>query len=436
MDRYITWVRLGSYLLAGGTATLLASPAFAAEESANPTVLQLAAGEEGGEGEGGEGEGGEGGGPVEHYSLSSTDPNAFAYDAKAEIEGYADLVHESYELAYREAGKLEAAVDTLLADPSEATLAAARNAWINARPAYLMTETFRFYDGPIDVSSEGGDGPEGRINAWPMNEAVIDYVEGGEEGGLINDAGVEITEESILANDQVNDEADVTTGWHAIEFLLWGQDLSDTGPGQRPASDYLAGQGNNDRRRAYLLAVTGQLADDLHDLTEEWEAGEGGNYRETFLALPPREAIGRIMNGMAQLAGFELASERLAVALDSGAQEDEHSCFSDNTHIDHIHDLRGIRNVWFGSVEGYQFPGLIDLATKVDPVAAALVTARLNAAEAAVNALDRPFDRILASPAGSATRLEAERAVTALGDLAEALKELGNKLGVLVIIGG
>jgi len=436
MSAHVTWVRLGSYLLAGGTATLLATPSLAADEAASPTLLQYAASEEGGEG--GEGEGGEGGGPVEHYSLSSTDPNAFKYEAKAEIEGYADLVHESYELAAHEAEKLEAAVDALLADPSEATLAAARNAWINARPAYLMTETFRFYDGPIDVSSEGGDGPEGRINAWPMNEAVIDYVEGAQEGGLINDASIEISEESILANDQVNDEADVTTGWHAIEFLLWGQDLNDLGPGQRPASDYVAGQGNNDRRRAYLKIVTHRLVEDLEDLGDQWGGGgEGGsNYRATFLALPEREAIGRIVNGMAQLAGFEMASERIAVALDSGTQEDEHSCFSDNTTFDHIYDLRGIRNVWFGSAGDKQYPGLIDVATRVDPVAAALVTARLNAAENALEAIDRPFDRVLASPAGSPARQEAERAVTALGDLAQALHDLGAKMGVLVVVGG
>jgi putative iron-regulated protein len=142
------------------------------------------------------------------------------------------------------------------------------------------------------------------------------------------------------------------------------------------------------------------------------------------------------MNGMAQLAGFEMASERIAVALDSGTQEDEHSCFSDNTNADHIYDLQGIRNVWFGTVDGEQFPGMIDVATRVDPVAAALVTARLNAAAAALDAIDRPFDRVLASPAGSASREEAERAVKALGDLAHALQEMGNKMGVLVVVGG
>jgi len=64
-------------------------------------------------------------------------------------------------------------------------------------------------------------------------------------------------------------EANVSTGYHAIEFLLWGQDLNGTGPGasQRPASDFMAGAGctggNCDRRRAYLMAATDLLIADL-----------------------------------------------------------------------------------------------------------------------------------------------------------------------------
>jgi putative iron-regulated protein len=431
MSAHRTWVRIGSYLLAGGAATLLAGAA-SGEEAARlaPGALQLG---EAGEG----GEGGEGGGAPSQYAIDSTDPKAFDYDATATLAGYADLVHASYARATGEAEKLEAAVAALLADPGEATLAAARYAWLNARPAYLETETFRFYDGPIDVDfASGGEGPEGHVNAWPLNEAVIDYVAGAPAGGIVNDPSVALTAESILALDQAADEADVTTGWHAIEFLLWGQDLSASGPGARPASDFLAGQGNNDRRRLYLQTVTGMLVDELAALRAQWAAGEPGNYRARFLALPPREALGRVMNGMAQLAGFEMAAERLAVALDSGLQEDEHSCFSDNTHVDHIHDLRGIRNVWFGSVGGQQFPGLVDLALAVDPVAALMVTARLNAAEAALADIDRPFDQVLASPAGSPARQEAEQAVAALIDLAEALRQMGARLGVLVIVGG
>ena len=138
-------------------------------------------------------------------------------------ESYADLVGASYQAAVSAAQALDQAVDELLAAPSEDTLNAARQAWVKARQPYLQTEVFRFYDGPIEEI-------EGRINAWPMNEAAIDYVKDDPKAGLIN-SDKDLTPEAIIGANQADDEANVTTGWHAIEFLLWGQDFSAEGPG-------------------------------------------------------------------------------------------------------------------------------------------------------------------------------------------------------------
>src|SRR5690606_27774142 len=120
-------------------------------------------------------------------------------------------VHASYATAATGAAALAAAIDALLADPTDETLAAARAAWVAARPAYLVTEAFRFYDGPIEDI-------EGQINAWPMNEAFIDYVDGNPDAGIINDPSVEISMATLLVNNQSSDESDVTLGWHAVEF--------------------------------------------------------------------------------------------------------------------------------------------------------------------------------------------------------------------------
>ncbi|MGE0154895.1 MAG: imelysin family protein [Reyranellaceae bacterium] len=427
------WVGVGAYLLtsaAGGQladhdfkpAKLLFSPAFAA------------GGEGGEQGEGGEG--GEGGGVPETYKLNSTDPNAFNFDAKPQIAAYATLVHESYKASHAAAVAMQKSIDAFLANPTAANLARARFAWINARIPYLQTETFRFYDGPIDFADaeKKEEGPEGHINAWPLNEAFIDYVKGKPNSGLINDPKVKLTAAAILEKDQVSDEADVTTGWHAIEFLLWGQDLSATGPGDRKADDYLPGKVTNDRRRLYLRTVTQMLVGDLAGLVQAWEPGKPDNYAAKFAALDPREALGRIITGMAMLAGHELMSERLAVALDSGDQEDEHSCFSDTTRNDFIYNTRGIRNVWFGDVGSYDGAGLDELLGKVDPALNARIIGLLNRAEAAVAALPQPFDQVLASSKGSPERKVAEAAVVAFKELASGLKEAGAKLGVLISV--
>jgi len=426
------WVGVGAYLLTGATGAQLTDQNF------TPAKLLFspayAAGEGGEKGEGGEG--GEGGGIPDTYKLNSTDPNAFNFDAKPQVVAYSTLVYESYKASHAAAVTLQKSIDAFLANPTAVTLARARFAWMNARIPYLQTETFRFYDGPIDFAdaAKNEEGPEGHINAWPLNEAFIDYVKGKPNSGLINDGKVKLTAAAILEKDQASDEADVTTGWHAIEFLLWGQDMSATGPGDRKASDYTPGKGNNDRRRLYLKTVTGMLVDDLAGLVKAWEPGKSDNYAAKFAALDQREALGRIITGMAMLAGHELMSERLAVALDSGDQEDEHSCFSDTTRNDFIYDVRGIRNVWFGDVGSYNGAGIDELLGKVDPALNAKVIGLLNRAEAAVAALPQPFDQVLASPKGSPERKTAEEAVAAFRDLAAALKDAGGKLGVLISV--
>jgi putative iron-regulated protein len=406
------WTGLGIAAVAGTLQSHAGDLDKAVE--ASPLLLAQAAGE------GGEG-GGEGAGTVTStYALNSTDPKAFNYDAQPQIGAYVNLVERSYKDSVAGAEALAKSVDALLAVPSEESLAAARKAWIDARPAYLKTEAFRFYDGPIDAR-------EGNINAWPMNEAFIDYVEGDLKAGLINDRDAKLDVEALADLNQKDDDKNVTTGWHAIEFLLWGQDLSATGPGNRPYTDFVVGEDNNDRRRIFLKLTTDRLVKDLDAVLEGWESDEKGNYREKFLGLPPREALGRMVNGMAILAGFEFMSERLAVALDSGDQEDEHSCFSDTTKQDFIYDLAGIKQVWTGAK-------LNELVASQDKALADRIDSFFADAETKVNALGDPWDKVLATPKGSAERKAAEDLVTALQNLGSGMTDVGKKLGVLVLI--
>ena len=157
--------------------------------------------------------------------------------AKSVIEHYADGVYATYQNSLEQATTMKAAIDAFVAAPSQATLDAAKQAWIDARDDYGISEAFRFYGGPIDDEKTG---PEGQINAWPLDEAYIDYVEGKPDSGIIADvAGTpEITADVLAGRNEEGGETNIATGWHAIEFLLWGQDLSATGAGTRPFTDY------------------------------------------------------------------------------------------------------------------------------------------------------------------------------------------------------
>lgn len=351
------------------------------------------------------------------------------------IEGYAELVYRNYQDSHQQAALLGEAIEEFLAQPNEATHQAAKQAWIEARQSYLQTEAFRFYEGPIDFidPATGEEGPEARINAWPMNEAFIDYVRDNPDSGIINDKSLDVSIETILENDQVTDEADVTTGWHAIEFLLWGQDFNAEGPGERSFEDFIPDRDNNDRRRTYLQLVTAQLIDDLSFLENEWKPN-ANNFRAEFIAGDPKESMSKILTSLATLSAFEMSSERMAVPLDSGNQEDEHSCFSDTTHQDFIFNAKGIENVYFGDYGDYDGPGFDELMAQLDPGIHQTVVSALTQTREAVANINDPFDRVLASPPGSEAREEVEAAITAFEDQAEAFQALGEVLGVDVEI--
>jgi len=349
------------------------------------------------------------------------------------VERYADLLLANYRAIEDGVVDLQSAVETFVASPSAATHQAAKDAWLAARPAYQESEMARFYDGPID---DPVDGPEGQINAWPLDERYVDYVEGAPDSGIVNDpAGFpEITAEVIAGANEVGGEANVATGWHAIEFLLWGQDLSADGPGVRPFTDYVTdGSGtvaNQDRRGRYLQVATALLLADVRSLIEEWEPGRPGSFRAAFRAADPADALGRIMTGMGTLSGGELAGERMSVAFETRDQEDEHSCFADNTHVDHRHNQIGIMNAYFGRFDGTDGPGIDDLLRQADPALEATLSSQLAASLAAIEAIPRPFDQAIQGTDDAPGRQAVAVAIDALFDQTDSIAAAAEALGL------
>lgn len=343
---------------------------------------------------------------------------------------YAQLVHAGYSDSLQSAQAMQKAINRLLAQPSAESLAAARKAWLHARDFYGQTEAFRFYDGPIDSE----DGPEGRINAWPMDESYVDYVVGNDTAGIINDRKQPITAEALSELNEKDGEENIATGWHAIEFLLWGQDLSATGPGARPHTDFVNGKkANADRRRQYLQVVTDLLIKDLRDVQAAWAPNAKGNYRAEFVA-GGNESIRKIFVGLGSLSRGELAGERLEVALASQDQEDEHSCFSDNTHNDAIANVKGIENVWLGQYQRLdgkllRGPGLRDLVAASNPALAQETTAHIRASVAATQQTPAPFDQAIQGERSAPARAKVQAVIDSLiqqsKDLAASAQAVG-----------
>jgi putative iron-regulated protein len=323
---------------------------------------------------------------------------------------YADIAQAAYGDSLDTARTLKLAVDAFLTEPTDDNLRAARAAWIAARIPYMQTEAFRFGNAIVDDW-------EGRVNSWPLDEGLIDYVsssygtESAENdlytanvianktliiGGKKLDTS-KITKELLADHLQEAGgvEANVATGYHAIEFLLWGQDLNGTGPGNgnRPASDYdvkKCTNGNCERRAEYLRAATELLVDDLAWMAAQW--APGGEARKHIMDGSDEAGLTEIMTGLGSLSYGELAGERMKLGLMIHDPEEEHDCFSDNTHASHFFDALGIRNVYLGTyrradrslVTG---PRISDLVKAKSPEVDAEVRAKLDATMEAMNAL-------------------------------------------------
>jgi len=353
------------------------------------------------------------------------DRSTVSRDSKAAVaENYANIVFAAYGASVDSAATMRDAIDRFVARPSAARLDAAKRAWLSARDDYVVTEPFRFYGGPIDDPKTG---PEGLINSWPMDEAYVDYVDGDASAGIVNDRRryPEVTQDVIVEANEQGGETNIATGWHAIEFLLWGQDRSKSGPGNRPVSDY-ANAANAKRRAAYLRLTTARLLSDLRSVRDRWETGDG-TYRAAFLA-DPGEALTKILRGVGALNTHELAGERMAVALDSKDQEDEHSCFSDNTNADVVNDIKGIRMVYRGEYAGTSGASLDSLVSEVDPGLAAALRRQIDGTLAKAEAFPATFERMIAAPSGSADSKALGAVIAALeaqgADLAKAAKAL------------
>jgi putative iron-regulated protein len=347
---------------------------------------------------------------------------------KQVVVNYVNIAHAVYQDSYLTAKQLQEKIDQFIAQPSEKNLLAAKSAWLASRVPYQQSEVFRFSNPVVDDW-------EGQLNAWPLDEGLIDYVakdyqhELGNQGANANiianrtlNIGSQTVDASKIDADLIaslneigGSEANVASGYHAIEFLLWGQDLNGTqaGAGNRPYTDYVVGaqctNGNCERRADYLQAATELLVRDLAWMEQQWADNVAGNYRETLLKDSATNGLRKMLFGMGSLSLGELAGERMKVALEANSTEDEHDCFSDNTHNSHFYNEQGIYNLYSGTYtrsNGKVVKGasIKDLVAEKDQNAAQAIQDQFDKTRSAVGALvtsaekdNQHFDQLIAS---------------------------------------
>jgi putative iron-regulated protein len=374
------------------------------------------------------------------------------------LKHYADIAQAGYSDSLATAKLLEKIVNQLVAQPTAKNLNAARQAWVASRVPYQQTEVFRF--GNLIV-----DDWEGKVNAWPLDEGLIDYVatsygEESDENNLYS-ANIIANKKLLLSGNtidtsditpallsdtlhEVDDvEANVATGYHAIEFLLWGQDLNgtDAGAGNRPVSDFDIENctgGNCDRRINYLQAAVQLLIADLEWMTNQW--GATGEARANIVDAEPSASLAVILTGMGSLSYGELAGERMKLGLILHDPEEEHDCFSDNTHYSHYYDALGVQNVYTGRYlrvngELLEGPSIADLVLKKNAEADNTLLTKLDSTMSKMQVLvdtainGEAYDQMIGS-GNSSGNAKVQAAITALTEQTKAISEVGIVLGL------
>ena len=345
------------------------------------------------------------------------------------LSNYATLAWYLYSDSVKSAVQLNMAIYRFRKDPSAETFAAAKETWVEARKIYGRTEVYRFSEGPIDNMEL-----EILINAWPIDESYIDYTRDDPNSGIVNNPNwlPKISSLGLRKLNEAGGEANISTGWHAVEFLLWGQDHFADGPGRREWTDY-ATSPNADRRMDYLVASTELLRGHLVAVTEEWSLANYDNHTGDFFLKRPTTLIRQIMRGVTSLAGRELAAERMSLALRSKSQEDEHSCFSDTTHFDLIANVEGLEAILTGKYDPVFAPpvegtGLLDLIGDADQPAADAVWEKFKAVKEKVSAIEPPFDQAIIADENSPPFQKVKAAVEALWALVYALADANEVL--------
>lgn len=376
------------------------------------------------------------------------------------VEHYADIAHAVFADSVITAKALNSSIDTFLASPSASNFEQVKQAWLESRVPYQQSEVFRFGNAVVDDW-------EGQLNAWPLDEGLIDYVstnyqyELGNEGASANIVANEtfqigqtkvdasnITPELIAELNEIGgSEANVASGYHAIEFLLWGQDLNGTnaGAGARAYTDFVVGaectNGNCERRGAYLKAAAELLVQDLEWMEKQWSADEKGNYRQELLAESSDNGLRKMLFGMGSLSLGELAGERMKVALEANSTEDEHDCFSDNTHNSHYYNEQGIYNVYTGLYKRedgtlLSGPSIYDLVEQKDKQAAKEIQKQFDLARAQVGQLvssaeknNEYFDQLIAADNTAGNAL-VNKTIVALVSQTAAIERAAGIIGI------
>lgn len=280
---------------------------------------------------------------------ASIDAQAFA--AQAGLEAYTGLSRAS-----QSAQVVDSKLASFLYHPNPMTHGELKQAWRQAYDDFLRAMVFAYL--PIQ------DPPEWyskhiayrdlltQLDSWPIQGGYIDYVPGYPFSGIVNDLTLVIDEQTLRNQHLFTDNSNASIGYHALEFMLWGDNgersphdffpQENTAPvllnegehnhenseagldqGTEPAPEVHAHTEetnqpgmpepqNHNRRRQYVQVISEVLQKDLIRVQRRWEPSTG-YYAQLIQQSTPDNTLQAALIAAQRLISEEILNKRFTL---------------------------------------------------------------------------------------------------------------------------
>jgi putative iron-regulated protein len=271
---------------------------------------------------------------------------------------YVQQIDTDFKQAGIEIEKFQSSIATLTDQTNIENLSLSKQAWLNAHSAYELTTLHRYYATQLmgEQDSLVLMQLQYQINHWPIVPGYIDYVDGYPDSGIVHDINVNLNADSLREQHGSFDVSEVTLGFHAIEFLLWGYDADSVA---RPATDfdavleltpkeiesgYTLEQLSNNRRRLFLSVVVDTLVKDFLALQSLWLAEEP-SISQRIESISGTELIVILADSMSAMLTQELLQRSLYPMLNGDFVESVQSPYSRSTQNAVSSQLSGLERL-------------------------------------------------------------------------------------------
>ena len=271
---------------------------------------------------------------------------------------YVQQIDTDFKQAGIEIEKFQSSIATLTDQTNIENLNLSKQAWLNAHSAYELTTLHRYYATQLmgEQDSLVLMQLQYQINHWPIVPGYIDYVDGYPDSGIVHDINVNLNADSLREQHGSFDVSEVTLGFHAIEFLLWGYDADSVA---RPATDfdavleltpkeiesgYTLEQLSNNRRRLFLTVVADTLVNDFLALQSLWLAEEP-SISQRIESISGTELIVILADSMSAMLTQELLQRSLYPMLNGDFVESVQSPYSRSTQNAVSSQLSGLERL-------------------------------------------------------------------------------------------